>query len=321
MKQVSFAWGFYGHKLINRQAVYSLPSGPLFSFFKANIEYLTEQSVNPDKRRYTQEEEACRHYIDMEAYEDSTKKVLPIYFQDAKKKYSEDTLKKHGILPWQIYKVQSMLTKAMAEKNASKILFLAADLGHYIGDAHVPLHTTKNYDGQLTNQKGIHAFWESRLPELYATSYDLLVGKAAYLQDVQKAAWQAVYASHHAVDSVLQLEAQLSAQIPENEKYAFEERNAVTVRVYSSAFSLSYHNALQGQVERRLAYAIKMVADVWYTSWVEAGQPDLSQMPLEQSPENPKEEQPQQKIKNERFLESHRNCAGHETLHLTLKSN
>jgi hypothetical protein len=28
----------------------------------------------------------------------------------------------------------------------------------------------------LTNQKGIHGFWESRVPELFAEDYDYLVG-------------------------------------------------------------------------------------------------------------------------------------------------
>jgi hypothetical protein len=36
-----------------------------------------------------------------------------------------------------------------------EILFIAADLGHYIADAHMPLHTSDNHDGQLTDQKGI----------------------------------------------------------------------------------------------------------------------------------------------------------------------
>ena len=36
-----FAWGFYGHKMVNRLAVFSLPP-EMFSFYKANIDYLTE---------------------------------------------------------------------------------------------------------------------------------------------------------------------------------------------------------------------------------------------------------------------------------------
>jgi hypothetical protein len=45
------------------------------------------------------------------------------------------------------------LTQAFKEKRKSEILFIAADLGHYIADAHMPLHTSDNHDGQLTDQK------------------------------------------------------------------------------------------------------------------------------------------------------------------------
>ncbi|MGC6428813.1 MAG: hypothetical protein ACON4Y_05945 [Flavobacteriales bacterium] len=60
----------------------------------------------------------------------------------------------------------------MKNNKSEQILFICSDLGHYIADANVPLHTTINYDGQLTGQKGIHAFWESRLPELFSSEYN-----------------------------------------------------------------------------------------------------------------------------------------------------
>lgn len=50
------------------------------------------------------------------------------------------------------------LTKAFKDKNRAEILFLAADLGHYIGDAHMPLHTSANHDGQLSDQKEFTLF-------------------------------------------------------------------------------------------------------------------------------------------------------------------
>ena len=46
-------------------------------------------------------------------------------------------------------------------------LFFSATLGHYMGDAHVPFHAVLNYDGQLTNQHGIHARFEAMLFERY----------------------------------------------------------------------------------------------------------------------------------------------------------
>jgi hypothetical protein len=44
-------WGFFGHKRINRMATFVLPPS-MFGFYKTHIEYLTEHSVDPDKRRY-----------------------------------------------------------------------------------------------------------------------------------------------------------------------------------------------------------------------------------------------------------------------------
>jgi hypothetical protein len=168
------------------------------------------------------------------------------------------------------------LTEAFKQKDVKRILRISADLGHYIGDAHVPLHTTENYNGQLTGQHGIHGLWESRLPELFASHYDFFSGTATYLTDTQETAWQAVAGSHAALDSVLRFEKELTRQFAEDKKYSFEQRGNITVRVYSQAFSKAYHRMLAGQVERRMKASIKMVSDFWYTAWVDAGQPDLN---------------------------------------------
>ena len=53
------------------------------------------------------------------------------------------------------------------------IIKFSAELSHYVGDAFVPLHTTINYDGQLTDQKGLHSLWESQLPERFINDYKL----------------------------------------------------------------------------------------------------------------------------------------------------
>ena len=74
------------------------------------------------------------------------------------------------------------------------------------------LHTTENYNGQLTNQKGIHAFWESRLPEFFADDYDYLVVTAEYQYSVLDVAWQAVESSFNALDSVLLFYKELSLE-------------------------------------------------------------------------------------------------------------
>jgi hypothetical protein len=98
---------------------------------------------------------------------------------------------------------------------------------------------------------------------------------------VQKAIWAAVRASHAALDSVLSFERQVSQQIGPAEKYAYEQRGSVLTKVYSRKFCDAYHKSLNGMVERRLRAAILMVSSVWYTAWVDAGQPELSQLKLE----------------------------------------
>jgi hypothetical protein len=101
------------------------------------------------------------------------------------------------------------------------------------------------------------------------------VGKATYVSDPQQTLWETVARAHSQVDSVLRFEKILSLQFPADQKYSYEERNGVTVRVYSREFTNAYALALDGQVERQMRASIKMIADFWYTAWVNAGQPDL----------------------------------------------
>ena len=276
------AWGFYGHRLLNRLAVYTLPP-EMLPFFKANIDYLTNNATRPDSRRTVVPTEAPRHFLDVDAYGDSALtshgRGLPRAYADAVALVGgEDSLLRHGIVPWQVARMKGQLTTAFKEQDADNILRIAADMGHYVADACVPLHTTRNYNGQLTNQRGIHALWESRLPELNATGYDLLSGQAPYLERPTEAAWAAVERAHAAVDSVFTIERQLTAEMSEDRKYGYEQRGRQTIRTYSREFSQAYHQRLNGQVERQLRYAARLIGAFWYTCWVDAGQPDLSKM-------------------------------------------
>lgn len=267
-------WGFYAHRLINRLAVFTLPV-PLVGFYKKHINYISGASVNPDRRRFAVADEGPRHYIDIDHFGDSAVYTMPRYWKDAVKLYSEDTLKAYGILPWHIATVYYRLRDAFLVKDPQRILTLSADLGHYIADAHVPLHTTENYNGQFTGQEGIHAFWESRVPELLSSEYDFFVGKAEYISNPQLKAWEAIVASHREVDFVLREEQRLTRVFGER-KFSFETKGKQTVKVYSVEFSKAYHEALNGMIERQMRGAVKMIGDFWYSAWLDAGQPDVS---------------------------------------------
>jgi hypothetical protein len=271
------AWGFFAHRRINRLAVFSLPL-EMIGFFKENIQFITENAVNPDRRRYAVDGEAEKHFIDADIFGDSAVYKLPRYWDQAVEIFGEDSLRSIGIGPWNVYSVKMNLTEAFIRKDTKSILRLAADLGHYIGDINVPLHTTENYNGQLTGQHGIHGFWESRIPELLSDDYDFFVGKASYLPNPQLTAWEAVIQAHLALDSVLYFEKELSREFSQDKKYSFIDRGNITTKSYSEEFTVAYSALLNGQVERQMKKSIKMTADFWFTAWVDAGQPDLNEL-------------------------------------------
>ncbi|MFN5422368.1 MAG: zinc dependent phospholipase C family protein [bacterium] len=270
------SWGFFGHRHINYHAVFLLPP-ELYAFYKKNIDYLADHSVDPDKRRYAIPEEGPRHYIDMDHYTADAYKTLPRNLETAVKLYSADSLHAHGIAPWWIMKMYGRLKRAFLECDAEKILSVSADIGHYIADIHVPLHANSNHNGQKSDQHGIHAFWESRLPELYAVrQYDMLIGRAYYLSSPAEFIWQRVHESALASDTVLSIEKKISRQVAPDKRFAYENRNGVVVRQYAERYAALYHARLNGMVERRMRDAIAAVASFWFTAWVDAGQPDIS---------------------------------------------
>lgn len=273
-----FCWGFFAHRRINYFSVFLLPP-EMMVLYKPYADFLMEHAVDPDKRRYAVPAEGSRHYIDIDRYGTYPYDSLPRKWDDAVTKYSEDTLQAHGIVPWWIQIMLSRLTQAFKQKNQSLILKYSAEIGHYIADAHVPLHASSNHNGQYTDQKGIHGFWESRIPELLADKeWDFFIGKAEYIKDPLGFTWKRILESAAAADTVLKFEKELSKSFSPDQKYSFEDRNGVTVRQYSTAYSIRYNEVMKGMVERRMRQSIFAIASFWYTAWVNAGQPDLTKL-------------------------------------------
>ena len=208
--------------------------------YKQNIEFLSEHSTDPDKRRYAIAVEGARHYIDIDYYGKYPYSELPHNWKDAVAKFGEDSLTANGIVPWHVQIMLNRLTNAFKEKNFSGIMKNSAEIGHYIADAHVPLHASSNHNGQFTNQKGIHGFWESRIPELLADKqFDFIIGKAEYIKNPGAFIWNRVLESGKAADSVLTFEKELSLQVQGDKKYAFEKRNNSVIRQYSTDYTIA----------------------------------------------------------------------------------
>jgi hypothetical protein len=274
----SYCWGFYMHEKINYHAVFLLPP-QMMILFKPNIGFLSEHAVDPDKRRYMVASEGAHHFLDIDHYGVYPFPSIPRDYKLAIIKFSADTLQTYGIVPWWIQIMMGRLTKAFREKDKQAILKNAAELGHYVADAHVPLHVCSNHNGQLTHQEGIHAFWESRVPELFAeTDWDFFIGKAIYISNLSSFIWDRILESAAAADTVLRCEREINNHIRSDQKYAFEENKGKIVKQYSTAYATLYENSLNHMIERRMRQSIFAVASCWYTAWVNAGQPPLDSL-------------------------------------------
>lgn len=274
------SWGTFGHEHINRAAVFALPA-PVQTFFYNHIDFITQESTVPDLRKYTLNDKAenPRHFIDLENF--GSLDSIPKTMDELKKKYDDKFLSQNGILFWYVQDIMEKLTKAFKEKKKTEILFLAADLGHYIGDAHMPLHTSANYDGQLTNQKGIHALWESRLPEMYGTTYHYNTLEAKYIDNVQAEIWKIILNSHRLKDTLLLADLALKMKFTEDKIYKTDAsgkvvKNKYGQTIFSETYAAALHVNLKGMVEDQMRASVQACSDFWYTAWVNAGKPELS---------------------------------------------
>ncbi|QHL87144.1 hypothetical protein GU926_06745 [Nibribacter ruber] len=274
---MSMGWGFYGHKVIQQLSVYALPKD-MQAFYHRHMKYLVDAAVRPDERRNTDSAEAVRHFIDVDYFGPNAVNEMPESWAAASAKYPVDTLTKYGLVPWHVVVMQQRLTRAFQQKSVDSILFYSADLGHYIQDAHVPLHTTLNYDGQLTDQHGLHSLWESKLPEQNLPGYSLKHKQAQYLANPEHAIWEVVRGSHKELPNLLALEKQVTKQFTDQTKFVVTERNGRTRKNYSDAFAKAYQEALGPMVEQRMQAAAHMTASFWFTCWVDGGRPNLKNL-------------------------------------------
>jgi len=163
----------------------------------------------------------------------------------------------------------------MKAGNKGDILQLASDIGHYVADAHVPLHATENYDGQLSGQVGVHARFESRLPEMFGKEYEFSHDSAKVVDNPTERAFEIILTSYALADTVLKADAMAKEDLKGQEIYTVERKNGKKVYQYSEAYYRKFNEHLHGLVERRMQDAISAVADFWFTAWVKAGRPTL----------------------------------------------
>jgi hypothetical protein len=252
------AWGDKGHRVISTLAIRSLPPGPRAWFLGREAE-VGDHASDPDHWKQDRKE-GPRHFLDMEPYGDPDH--LPRTLEEAQARVGGDYYRL-GVVPWIIQDRYRDLVLAFREGDPAKVAMATAILGHYIADAHVPLHTTVNHDGQLTDQRGVHSRWESGLVERYADLDALTVKEAQPDPAFLTRPWDWLKASYALVPQLLEDDRAADRTTP------LSDRGKLRTQAYWLIFW-----AKQGPiVKQQLELAGQHLGDAVLNAWIAAGSP------------------------------------------------
>lgn len=250
------AWGKRGHELVAGTALKDLPS-PLAAWFQGREQQLPAHVNDPDHWKDRDPKEGPRHYLDSEYYGGPA--GVPYARAEAEAKLGAEVFQQAGQVPWVILERVDDLSRAFQAGDRDRAAYQAAILCHYVGDLHVPLHTTTNHDGQLSGQHGVHHRWESGLVERLG-DWAPEVRPAVPDRDAAHAPWRWLK------DSFVQVEAVLA-----------DDRAATRAEPVGLARNTTYWKVfmdLEGdRVKEQLSLAAQDTAQMIQQAWVLAGRP------------------------------------------------
>jgi hypothetical protein len=254
--QIVSAWGNVGHKFINKNAVMHLP--PTMQKFIDQQAFLEAHSTDADTRKNTADtamfSEQYRHYLDVDEYPDF--RNLNRNFSTLVLTFGWARVKENGTNPWTIVWVMDSLTAQLKRGDWNTAYQSAADLGHYVGDPHQPLHAANNYDGKLTGNTGIHARYESTLFGKFVNQIVVQKDSVRYISDVYGFAFDFILKSNSLCDSIF---------------HADNAGKAVTGGTYSTQYYDTLWSRLGEMTKVQIQSATIDLASLWYTAWVNAG--------------------------------------------------
>ena len=229
------------------------------SHYIAWADFLAEHSVDADQRKFSDFEEGHKHYIDIDNYpEFNATGTISQDLDSLMTTHGKDFVDEQGILPWTIIATFDSLQSAFSLRQFEKAMFFAADLGHYVGDGHMPLHLTRNYDGQYTNQDGIHSRYESIMLRKYLNQISYEGDSVRYVADISDFVFDFIYENYRYVNTLLTIE----------EEAALLTGSRTDDNYYST---LWYHT--RDFTIQLLSNASRRLATLIYTAWVDAGSP------------------------------------------------
>lgn len=249
------SWGYRGHNKISSSAPLCFPSS--ISFLQGSFStILVDSALAPDNRKDWDDTEAPKHFIDIDNYpEFQYYGRIPMSWDSLTTLHNMSFILDNGIVPWATITTYDSLRSCFARQDMVKAALFAADLGHYVGDAHNPLHVTANFDGQLTGQDGIHSRYETRMINANYPQIIFPVDTAQIITNVESFIFTYLYANHVYVDSIL---------------IADREATTLAGNTNSSTYTQALWNYTSGFTIPLFRHATFALASLIYTAYVES---------------------------------------------------
>jgi hypothetical protein len=252
-------WGYVGHKIINYNTI--LSALPQMEFFETWADSLEAHASDADTRKSWDPTEAPKHYIDIDNYpEFIATGTISQDFDTLVAIHGLSFVMDQGILPWAILKTADSLQASFEINDMHKAMLFAADLGHYIGDSHMPLHITRNYNGQYTNQYGVHSRYESTLIQNFQSQIIYNGDSLHYIDNLSDFVFNMIYDNYQYVDSVL---------------YADSVAYNFAGHSYNSTYYNKFWELAKGFTIGLFQKASYRLTNVIYTQWINAGGPTI----------------------------------------------
>ncbi len=199
---ILMSWGYDGHYKINTNAALSF--NPEMSQFVEWTTRLAEHASDADNRKSNDDTEGPKHYIDIDSYpEFVTDGHISQTWDSIVDEHGDAFVMDNGILPWATLATYDTLKSCFERRDWDKAVLVAADLGHYVADGHMPLHICKNYNGQLTGNSGIHSRYESTMIKAHITEINYPGSDVSVIHDVRGYIFSYLYDTYPYVDSIL----------------------------------------------------------------------------------------------------------------------
>ena len=251
----AWSWGGATHKFINKEAAIHLPRS--VPFFANNIQWISDHAPDADNRKNSDPNESPKHFIDIEDYPEFATHTLSHNYDTLVSKHGLAFVINAGTVPWAIIWSFDSLTNALRRGDSVAALQFAADLGHYVGDAHQPLHVTSNYDGQKSGNSGIHSRYESTMLQTYNYLNQVTVSARQVHSIPVPIDTNFVFILHGngLVDSILHADNYAKAQDSK----------------YGSTYYAALWQKTGAMTQNQIADASYDLACLWYTAAVNAG--------------------------------------------------